>query len=132
MRERTHEKRSLQKAGDSTSGEHQKAQARHHSERAAPASQKKVRADLHRSALTDSRTLTLEEVRAEQASSEVGTLDTRHPAQVEGGEARHDLKDQAALTVVQVRLAHADLARSESRPGRLQSRNARHTTPGSG
>ncbi|MFB9084542.1 hypothetical protein [Deinococcus wulumuqiensis] len=36
---------------------------RHHSEQAALTSPEKMRANLHRSALTDSRTLTLEEVK---------------------------------------------------------------------
>ena len=54
----------------------------------------------------DSRTLTLQEVRADQAGSKVGTLDTRHPAQVESAAARHDSNDRVALTVLHIRPAH--------------------------
>ena len=42
----------------------------------------------------NSRTLNLQEVRADQAGSKVGTLDTRQPAQVEGAKARHDLDER--------------------------------------
>ena len=143
-------------------------------ERAAPTSQKKVRANLHRPALGDSRIFTLEEVstlddptRVTHPRPEKCRVSCTVRRLVEKPDARTDTREAVTPKGRRLdqrrtpespsasplrtsstglakksagrlapfgthRLTHADPGRSESRAGKLRSRNARHATPGSG